>query len=105
MGAFCLNAVESGHYFSEENCYSCVENESCLVDKDQILITEEGLFIDLGDGSAIPIQSISWLKGDHYKAFFGRPETCTHGVYCPSCGGCHPNNTCQNRCKCPRRRM
>lgn len=81
------------------------DNDTLCVTKDQIIVSESGLFVDLGD-CEVPVERISWLSDNTYEAaFWSSPPKCEHEVYCPICKGCDPTNRCQRRCKCPQRRM
>lgn len=72
---------------------------------DDVVILENGIFLYLGEnGPALPIKSISTHdSGLFLIELYNKERKCVHPMYCPSCKGCHPNNICQNRCKCPPR--
>lgn len=67
---------------------------------DQIVISQEGIFVSL-EGIIYPILDLSMIKPGVYsiRAIWECPE---HGAYCPACGGCNPRNNCKYRCKCGR---
>jgi hypothetical protein len=80
-----------------------VECQSYVTTIDRIIMTNEGIFVDLDSMGMIPISSITWLQNGHCLITYKDPD-CGHTVYCTKCGGCDPTNRCQYRCKCQSRR-
>lgn len=73
------------------------------VTTDQLVLNSDGIFVDCKDFGLVSVHHLSYMGDGIYLAGWER-ECPKHGKYCSNCGGCHPNNTCQYRCKCPPRR-
>lgn len=81
-------------YLSSEGNY-----KEILVSVGDLILVQEGLFVDLGCEGIFPVKSMTLVEPGVYLVR-GWHE-CNHDVYCPRCGGCAPYNQCGGRCKCP----
>jgi len=80
-------------------------SQKVYLSQNQICITEDGMFANLeGMESLVSIEALFRDDAGMYTILRGERGCKKHGDYCPSCSGCHPNNICQFRCKCPPRR-
>lgn len=100
MGLIFATAV-SLSAFQDRISENIVSDNTILVTADQIVINSEGIFI-YTDAGVIPVREIIHMNSGIFLVNRGY-ECPHHGTYCPRCGGCYPGNTCQYRCKCPKR--
>ena len=68
-------------------------NQKSYITADQIIITQEGIFVS-SDLGLMRVVSLMDLGEGLYLASWEQTGP-RHGKYCTNCGGCYPKNKCQ----------
>ena len=86
----------------EEKYESHVQDEKVYVSNENIFISDNAIYLDLGNG----YRFIQHLQADDLGLFVTFSaldgvinEACRHAPSCNKCGGCN-NGVCAGRCRC-----